>query len=109
MLPLPWRLRRHWSAFNLSSSTESIDVDATFGQGVDIESEPWYPRVAVNSVTEAVMEPPSGFTSHIMHVRWDSLPMLLPDGDLNSGEWWESVTSTWGEWMEGSPLSVASN
>ena len=106
---LPWRLRRHWSAFNLSSSTESIDVDATFGQGVDIESEPWYPRVAVNSVTDAVMEPPSGFTSHIMHVRWDSLPMLLPDGDLNSGEWWKSVTSTWGEWIEGTPLSVASN
>ena len=107
--PLPWRLRRHRSAFNLSSATESIDVDATFGRNVELESEPWYPRVAVNSVTDGIMEPPLGFTSHALHVRWDSLPMLLPDGDLNSTEWWSTVSPTWGKWIDGKPLSVTSN
>ena len=84
-------------------------MDATFGRNVELESEPWYPRVAVNSVTDAVIESPTGFTSHVMHVRWDSLPMLLPDGDLNSSEWWGVVSPTWGKWVDGKPLSVASN
>mgnify|MGYP003323434905 CR=1 FL=1 len=69
-------------------------MDAAFGRNVELESEPWYPRVAVNSVTDAVIESPTGFTSHVMHVRWDSLPMLLPDGDLNSSEWWGVVSPT---------------
>ena len=62
-------------------------MDAAFGHDVDIESMPWYPRVAVNSVTDAIMTPPTGFTAHVLHVRWDSLPMLLPDGDLTSEAW----------------------
>ena len=84
-------------------------MDATCGQGVDIESEPWYPRVAANSVTDATLPPPSGFTGHILHVRWDSLPMLLPNGDLASSEWWNLLSPTWGKWAEGPPLSVTSN
>jgi len=107
--PLPWRLWRHRSAFNLSSATESIDVDAAFGRNVELESEPWYPRVAVNSVTDGITKPPVGFTSHVLHVRWASIPMLLPDGELNSSEWWSNVSPTWGKWIDGKPLSVASN
>ena len=84
-------------------------MDAAFGQSVELESEPWYPRVAVNSVTDGIMKSPAGFTSHVLHVRWASLPMLLPDGDLNSSDWWSNVSSTWGKWVEGKPLSVASN
>ena len=84
-------------------------MDATVGDVVDLDSEPWYPQKAVSSVTDAIMAPPSGFTAHHLHVRWDSLPMLLPDGDLNSNEWWDSVSSTWGKWVEGAPLSVNAN
>ena len=84
-------------------------MDATFGQGVDIESMPWYPRVAANSVTDAIMIPPTGFTSHVLHVRWDSLPMLLPDGDLTSEAWWNALSPTWGKWIEGPPQSVEEN
>jgi len=109
LLLLPWRLWRNWTTFNLSFASESIDVDATFGPNVDIESEEWYPSVAVNSVTDAIMESPTGFTAHILHVRWASLPMLLPDGDLDSDEWWRSISSTWGKWVEGKPLSVTPN
>jgi hypothetical protein len=35
--------------------------------------------------------------------------MLLPDGDLNSTEWWSTVSPTWGKWIDGKPLSVTSN
>jgi hypothetical protein len=84
-------------------------VDATFGSGVDIESEPWYPRVAVNSVTDATLAPPTGFTAHVLHVRWASLPVLLPDGDLDSSEWWDALSFTWGKWVEGKPISVTPN
>jgi len=84
-------------------------VDATFGQGVDIESMPWYPRVAANSVTDAIMTPPTGFTAHVLHVRWDSLPMLLPDGDFKSEPWWATLSPTWGKWVEGPPQSVEEN
>ena len=55
------------------------------------------------------MTPPAGFTAHVLHVRWDSLPMLLPDGDLTSGTWWSGLSPTWGKWVEGSPLSVDEN
>jgi hypothetical protein len=105
--PLPCHLWRHWSVFNLSSASQRFDVDAAFGQGVDIESQPWYPRVAVNSVTDAIMTPPTGFTAHLLHVRWDSLPMLLPEGDLSSSEWWGALSYTWGKWIEGKPISVS--
>ena len=84
-------------------------MDATVGDVVDLDSEPWYPRKAVSSVTDAIMAPPSGFTAHHLHVRWDSLTMLLPDGDLNSSEWWNTVSPSWGKWIEGVPLSVTSN
>ena len=84
-------------------------MDVAFGRDVDIESEEWYPSVAVNSVTDAIMEPPTGFTAHHLHVRWASLPMLLPDGDLSSSEWWDAVTSSWGKWVQGKPLSVTPN
>ena len=84
-------------------------MDAAFGHDVDIESMPWYPRVAANSVTDAIMTPPTGFTAHVLHVRWDSLPMLLPDGDLTSEAWWNALSPTWGKWVEGSPQSVEEN
>ena len=84
-------------------------MDATFGQYVDIESEPWYPRVAVNSVTDAILTLPAGFSSHVLHVRWDSLPVGLPDGDMGSSEWWDLLSPTWGKWVEGKPISVISN
>ena len=84
-------------------------MDATFGHDVDIESMPWYPRVAAKSVTDAIMTPPAGFTAHVLHVRWDSLPMLLPDGELTSDTWWGGLSPSWGKWIEGSPLSVDEN
>ena len=84
-------------------------MDGTFGRVVEIESEPWFPSVAAKSVTESSDTPPSGFTSHILHVRWDSLPMLLPDGDLTSLEWWKSQSATWGDWVVGNPQSLQSN
>ena len=70
---------------------------------------PWYPRVAAKSVTDAIMTPPAGFTAHVLHVRWDSLPMLLPDGELTSDPWWGGLSPSWGKWIEGSPLSVDEN
>ena len=70
---------------------------------------PWYPRVAANSVTDAIMMPPTGFTAHVLHVRWDSLAMLLPDGDLTSEAWWNALSPTWGKWVAGSPQSVEEN
>ena len=101
--------RRGWSTFNLSSATQRIDVDGALGRIVDIKSEPWYPSVAAKSVTDAVVPAPSGFSAHILHVRWDSLPMILPDGKLDSAEWWSKLSPSWGKWVEGKPLSVKSN
>ena len=84
-------------------------MDGACGQFVEIESEPWFPSVAAKSVTESSESCPSGFTTHILHVRWDSLPMLLPDGDISSQDWWDSQSATWGDWVEGKPKSVQSN
>ena len=84
-------------------------MDGAFGSLVEIESEPWFPSAAAKSVTDSSDPSPSGFTSHVLHVRWDSLPLLLPDGDLSSSEWWDAQSATWGEWVSGSPQSVQSN
>ena len=84
-------------------------MDATVGDVVDLDSEPWYPQKAASSVTDAIMAPPSGFTAHHLHVRWATLTMLLPDGNLDSNEWWSTVSPSWGKWVEGPPLSVTPN
>ena len=84
-------------------------MDEAFGSLVEIESEPWFPSAAAKSVTDSSDPSPSGFTSHVLHVRWDSLPLLLPDGDLSSSEWWDAQSATWGEWVSGPPQSVQSN
>ena len=84
-------------------------MDGAFGSLVEIESEPWFPSAAAKSVTDSSDPSPSGFTSHVLHVRWDSLPLLLPDGDLASSEWWGSQSATWGEWVSEPPQSVQSN
>ncbi|MED6297352.1 MAG: hypothetical protein VX828_03535 [Candidatus Thermoplasmatota archaeon] len=76
---------------------------------MEIESEAWFPSAAVKSVTDSSDPAPLGFSSHVLHVRWDSLPMLLPDGDLKSIEWWNAQSATWGEWLSGKPQSVQSN
>ena len=83
-------------------------MDATFGRDVELESEPWFPRKAITSVTESE-DAPSGFTAHTLHVRWDSLPMLLPDGELDSSSWWNDLSATWGDWVEDNPISCKSN
>jgi hypothetical protein len=95
--------------FNLSSASQRFDVDVAFGRVVEIESEAWFPSAAAKSVTDSSDSAPVGFSSHILHVRWDSLPMLLPDGDLKSIEWWNTQSATWGEWLSGKPQSVQSN
>ena len=35
--------------------------------------------------------------------------MLLPDGDLNSFQWWSTQSATWGKWVSGKPQSVQPN
>ncbi len=35
--------------------------------------------------------------------------MLLPDGDLESVDWWNAHSATWGKWVSGKPTSVQSN
>ena len=84
-------------------------MDGAFGPVVEIESEAWFPSAAVKSVTDSSDPAPLGFSSHVLHVRWDSLPMLLPDDDLKSVEWWNAQSATWGEWLSGKPQSVQSN
>ena len=84
-------------------------MDGAFGPVVEIESETWFPSAAVKSVTDSSDPAPLGFSSHVLHVRWDSLPMLLPDDDLQSVEWWNAQSATWGEWLSGKPQSVQSN
>ena len=102
--------RRHGRTnFNLSSASQRFDVDGAFGPVVEIESEAWFPSAAVKSVTDSSDPAPLGFSSHVLHVRWDSLPMLLPDDDLQSVEWWNAQSATWGEWLSGKPQSVQSN
>tara|TARA_B100001996_G_scaffold106282_1_gene80061 strand:- start:3362 stop:4543 length:1182 start_codon:yes stop_codon:yes gene_type:complete len=82
-------------------------VDATLGPFVGFKSEPWYPRAAVSSVTGSD-DAPTGFTGHILHVRWASIPMLIPNGSLTDKEWWEVQTPTWGNWLQGEPSQVES-
>ncbi|MDP6906314.1 MAG: hypothetical protein QF440_02735 [Candidatus Thalassarchaeaceae archaeon] len=75
---------------------------------MDLAEMPWYPKVATSSVTEGNSAPP-GFISKTLHLRWDSLPVLLPEGDLLSEEWWNEQTVTWGVWLSGKPQSMAVN
>ena len=83
-------------------------MDVFFRRVVEFESEAWFPQVAASSVTDSEGAP-SGFSAHTLHVRWDSLPMLLPNGELDSVEWWNTLSPTWGSWIEGAPISVTSN
>ena len=83
-------------------------MDATFGRNVELESEPWFPRKAVTSVTDSDGAP-TGFTAHTLHVRWDSLPMLLPEGEPDTSSWWSNLSATWGDWVGGNPISCTSN
>ena len=64
---------------------------------MDLEEMPWFPQVATSSVTEGESAP-NGFTAKVLHVRWDSIPMLIPDGNLDSEEWWSNQSGNWGEW-----------
>ncbi len=79
-------------------------MDETGGADVDLDSEPWFPTVAANSVTDGAESLP-GFDSKTLHVRWDSLPMLLPSGDISSSEWWNHA-NTWGDFPSLKPLEV---
>ena len=82
-------------------------MDATSGPLVGFKSEPWYPRAAVTSVTESD-DAPAGFSGHILHVRWASIPLLIPTKSLMDAEWWNNQSSSWGYWLEGEPTSVES-
>lgn len=92
-------------AFNLSSVLKRIDLDETGGARVDLEAEPWFPKVAASSVTDGDEEL-AGFESKTLHVRWDSIPMLLPSSDLMSSEWWNHE-NTWGEFPSLVPMEVS--
>ncbi len=72
---------------------------------MDLEEMPWFPQVATSSVTEGESAP-NGFTAKVLHVRWDSIPMLIPDGNLDSEEWWSNQSGNWGEWPTLTPLNV---
>ena len=72
---------------------------------MDLEEMRWFPKVAASSVTEGEAAP-TGFAAKVLHVRWDSIPMLIPEGDLTSEDWWSHQSSTWGEWPELSPLEM---
>ena len=68
-----------------------------------LSDEMWFPTVAVTKVDASDADSPSGFTAKTMHVRWDSLPLQLPDGDLADPEWWAKVSENegcWGQWPE---------
>jgi len=72
-----------------------------------LSDEMWFPKVAVTKVTDSNAnsntESPTGFLAKTMHVRWDSLPLYLPDGDLADPEWWANVRQNegcWGKWPE---------
>ncbi|MEE2812580.1 MAG: hypothetical protein VX627_06125 [Candidatus Thermoplasmatota archaeon] len=88
---------------NLSRLFERIDLDEAVGDLMDPESMPWFPRVAASSVTEGDSAP-AGFISKVLHLRWDSLPMLLPDGDPGSATWWSLQSATWGQWPKLVPI-----
>ena len=82
-------------------------MDATGGRAVDLESEPWFPKVAATSVTDGD-EVCAGFSSRTLHVRWASLPMLLPDGDLMDPAWWNH-SETWGRMPSTPPVDLKAN